>query len=203
MDLDALLPEYDVSDEVAVTVAASPQRTFTALMEVDLMGLGRTRPLIGVLGALRMLPDVLSHVLHGESVASPPERMRLLDTAGQPADEGGWSLLAEEPGHAVALGLVGKFWRPVIEYRDVPPADFTTFDEPGWAKTIYVLTVTALPGDRTLLRGIMRTATTDEHAHRWFRRYWTFGVGSGAHMLVEGVLEEARQQAERVGVAAS
>jgi len=29
-----------------------------------------------------------------------------------------------------------------------------------------------------------RTATTDEHARRWFRRYWTFGIGSGAHLLV-------------------
>lgn len=197
MDLDALLPEYDVSDEVAVTVAATPERTFTALMEVDLIELGRNRPLIGVLGALRMLPDLLSHILHGEAVASPPEHMRLLDTADQPATDGGWTLLDDEPGSAIALGLVGRFWRPVIEYRDIPAADFTAFDEPGWAKTIYALSVTPLPGDRALLRGIMRTATTDEHARRWFRRYWTFGVGPGAHMLVEGLLDEARQQAER------
>ncbi|MGK2937779.1 MAG: hypothetical protein ACSLFR_08250 [Solirubrobacteraceae bacterium] len=197
MDLDALLPEFDVSDEVAVTVAASPEKTFAALMEVDLIELGRNRPLIGVLGALRMLPDVLSHVLHGEAVDSPPEHMRLLDMAGQPSAEGGWTLLANEPGSGIALGLVGRFWRPVIEYRDVPAAEFTSFGEPGWAKTIYALSVTPLPGDRTLLRGVMRTATTDEHARRWFRRYWTFGVGPGAHMLVEGLLDDARQKAER------
>jgi hypothetical protein len=38
----------------------------------------------------------------------------------------------------------------------------------------------------------MRTATTDERARRWFRRYWTFGVGSGAHVLVNGVIELTR-----------
>jgi hypothetical protein len=38
--------------------------------------------------------------------------------------------------------------------------------------------VRAVHGGRTLLTGVMRTATTDEHARRRFRRYWTFGVGS-------------------------
>lgn len=47
-----------------------------------------------------------------------------------------------------------------------------------------------------MLRAEMRVATTDEHARRWFRRYWTFGVGSGAHVLITGVIEEARDQAE-------
>jgi hypothetical protein len=42
----------------------------------------------------------------------------------------------------------------------------------------------------------MRTATTDEQARRWFRRYRTLGVGSGAHVLVNGVLDVTRDMAE-------
>ena len=42
----------------------------------------------------------------------------------------------------------------------------------------------------------MRTATTDEHARRWFRRSWTFGVGPGAHILVHALLEMIRESAE-------
>jgi hypothetical protein len=34
------------------------------------------------------------------------------------------------------------------------------------------------------------------HARRWFRRYWTFGVGSGAHILVAALLDSARRAAE-------
>ncbi len=51
--------------------------------------------------------------------------------------------------------------------------------------------------NRTLLSGVMRTATTDEDARRWFRRYWTLGVGSGAHLLVNGVIDLTREIAER------
>ena len=51
----------------------------------------------------------------------------------------------------------------------------------------------ALAPRQTLLTGVMRTATTDEQARRWFRCYWTLGVGSGAHLLVNGVLDMARE----------
>ena len=43
----------------------------------------------------------------------------------------------------------------------------------------------------------MQTGTTDEAPRRWFRRYWTFGVGSGAHVLVAALLDwRASERAE-------
>ena len=45
--------------------------------------------------------------------------------------------------------------------------------------------------------GEMRTATNDEHARAWFRRYWTVGIGSGAHVLVNALLDVVREDAER------
>ena len=116
--------------------------------------------------------------------------------------EGGWIRLGERPGEEIALGLVGKFWRPVIDFAEVGPDEFKDFSQPGYAKTVYSLSVRALEPGRTLLSGVMRTATTDEHARRWFRRYWTFGVGSGAHVLVDGLLDLARERAEAAASAA-
>ena len=110
-------------------------------------------------------------------------------------------LLAERPGSELALGLVGKFWRPVIEYAEVAAEDFRDFDRPGWAKTVYDLRVTPIDARTTLLSGTMRTATTTVAARTWFRRYWTLGVGSGAHLLVNGLLETVREQAEASPVA--
>jgi hypothetical protein len=194
---DDFLPIYDVSDAVATLVEADKQVVWQALLDVDLLRVGRETPLVGMLGALRVLPEVVGQLLHGERPAKPPESMRLRDLPSIPMAEGGWILLGERSGEEIALGLVGKFWRPVIEWARIESADeFRAFDEPGFAKTVYDLSVRELQPNKTLLSGLMRTATTDEHARRWFRRYWTFGVGSGAHILVGALLDSARRVAE-------
>jgi len=104
--------------------------------------------------------------------------------------------MRSSPSAGRCVGARRKFWLSVIAYAKVSPASFDTFNEPGYAKTIYSLSVQPLGQRRTLLSGVMRTATTDEHARRWFRRYWTFGVGSGAHVLVNGLLDVTRELAE-------
>ena len=201
MLVDDFLGTYDVSDAVATVVHADVAITWDALMEVDLIEVGRQRPLVGVLGAIRVLPEIVSQILHGELPQRPPQHMRLIDTTTIASDEGGWVLLGERPRDEIALGLVGKFWKPVIEFASVTPEQFRDFAAPGYAKTIYALSVRPIDERRTLLSGVMRTATTDEHARRWFRRYWTFGVGSGAHILVNGVIDLTREMAEaRAGV---
>lgn len=195
---EQLLPSYDVSDGVAVVVDAAATRTWDALLEVDLIELGRRRPLIGMLGALRALPELVGQLLHGEPPSTAPEQITLRDMSALPREHGGWVLLSERSGEEIALGLVGKFWRPVIEYADVSAEDFAEFSEPGYAKTIYALSLKPLgDGAGTLLSAVMRTATTDERARRWFRRYWALGVGSGAHVLASGLIEAARERAER------
>lgn len=197
MLVDDFLPAYDVSDSVATMVDADLARTWDALMAIDLIEVGRRRPLVGMLGALRALPDIVAHLLHGEAPPTPPKPLRLRDTVDLPTEQGGWVLLGERPRDEIALGLVGKFWRPVITFASVTREGFRDFDTPGYAKTVYSLSVRPLDERRTLLSGVMRTATTDDQSRRWFRRYWTLGVGSGAHLLVHGLLEETRQMAER------
>ena len=196
MLLDDFLPVYDVSDSVAVVVHADVGATWRALMTVDLIEVGRRRPLVGVLGALRALPDIATHLLHGESPPAAPAHLRLRDLPELPASSGGWVLLGERFEQEIALGLVGKFWRPNIEYAEVPAADFRTFSTPGFARTIYALSVTRIDDAHTLLAGTMRTAATSDDARRWFRRYWTLGVGAGAHVLVQGLLDVTREMAE-------
>jgi hypothetical protein len=198
---DEFLPVFDVSDELATVVEADPETVWDALMNVDLLDVGRRAPLVGVLGALRILPELVSHLLHGERPPKAPESMRLREIAEMAPEQGGWVLLGERDGEEIALGLVGKFWRPIIEYAHVSADGFRDFDQPEYAKTVYELSVRPLPDGRSLLSGLMRTATTDAHARRWFRRYWTFGVGSGAHVLVHALLETVREQAERAHAA--
>jgi hypothetical protein len=193
---EALLPSYDVSDSVAIEVASDPDAAWRALLDIDLIELGSSHRMVGALGALRILPEVFGELAHGRRPKRPEGPLTLEDTAGIPAGEGGWVLL-RRGGRELSLGLVGRFWRPVIRYADVSPDGFASFAEPGWAKTVYELRAEPLAPERTLLSGTMRTATTDEWARIWFRRYWTLGVGGGAHVLVYALLEAAREQAEQ------
>lgn len=194
--LDEFMPIYDVSDAVACRVDADRAATWEALMRADLIEVGRKKPLIGALGAVRMLPEIVADLLHGELPVGTPEGMRLADLAELRAADGGWVALGERAEEEIALGLVGKFWRPVIEFAEVAAPEFRDFSEPGFAKTVYSLAVAPIDADTTLLSGTMRTVATDEDARRWFRRYWTFGVGSGAHVLVSGLLEVVGDDAE-------
>lgn len=79
MLVDELLPIFDISDELAVVVEATPERTWHALMNADLIDVARRRPLVGALGALRALPEIVAHVLHGES---PPSSAQAPDPPG-------------------------------------------------------------------------------------------------------------------------
>lgn len=195
--LDELMPIYDVSDAVAVVVEADASTTWAALLATDLIEVGKHRPMVGLLGGIRALPEIVSKVLRGEPLPKPPERLTLPDTTSLPMDGGGWVLLGERPTE-IALGLVGAFWRPVIRFADVADADaFRSFSKPGYAKTVYALSVDEIEPGRSLLTAVMRTVSTDGRARRWFWRYWTFGVGSGAHVLARGLIDEARATAER------
>jgi hypothetical protein len=123
--VDELLPVFDVSDELAVVVEAGTDRTWTGLTSADLIEVGRRRLLVATLGALRALPEIVAHLLHGESPPGAPARLTLRDTTELPADGDGWILFGERPGQELGLGLVGKFWRPVIQYADVDAGQFT------------------------------------------------------------------------------
>jgi hypothetical protein len=192
---EEFLPVYDVSDEVATVVAAEPHAAWEVLLDAEPIEVGKRTPLVGLLGALRVLPELVSHLLHGERPPHAPASQRLREITDLPPDQGDRVVLGERPGQELALGLVGKFWRPVIEYAHVSAGRFRDFDEPGYPTTVDALSVRPLADGRSLLSGLMRTATIGEHARRWFRRYWTFGVGSGAYILVQALLEMIRETA--------
>lgn len=204
MFLGEYLPVYDVSDSVATIVDADVETTWKALMKVDLMEVGRKRPIVGILGAIRGVPDLIVQLLRGKPLPHRPATLKFADLATLPSDQGGWVLLGMREPHEIAFGLIGKFWLPSIVFESVDsPSAFRDFAVPGFAKTIYSLSVQPIDKGRTMLSATMRTATTDEHARQWFRRYWTLGVGSGAHVLVHGLLDVTREMAEAKTTAAA
>jgi hypothetical protein len=169
MLLDEVMPEYDTVITVHRVVAAEPAVVLRAARALDLLSV-RT-PLLDVSMWLRGLPARLT----GRAVPVPP-RLVLAD-GGLP----GWSVLAES-GDEFVFGAVGRFWQPVIRWRDVDPVDFPAFAEPGWGKIAANFSVRTY-GRGTLLSYECRTRTTDTLSRKQFRRYWGLVRPFVAHIL--------------------
>ena len=124
MLIESAVPAFDAMIAEHVVVAADPAITFQAAKALDLLTV-RT-PLLTAAMWIRDLPARLL----GKSVPPPPRLVM-----GEKVDLPGWLPLGEQPNREIAFGAVGKFWRPVIEWRDVAPADFAGFAKRGWGRS--------------------------------------------------------------------
>ena len=84
----------------------------------------------------------------------------------------GWVSLGLVPRHEIALGAVGRFWTPSIEWHDVPAAAFPTFAEPGWGRIAVSFSLRDYGARRTLTTYECRTAVPDAESRKAFLRYW-------------------------------
>ena len=181
--LESAMPTYDVVIAEHLVVAADPPATFAAARELDLLTV-RT-PLLTVSMWLRGLPARWS----GKSAPSPPRLV--IGEMVLP----GWVLLGQQPNREIAFGAVGRFWQPVIEWRNVPPEDFSSFAESGWGKIAANLSVMPYGESASLLTYECRTVTTDPDSRRRFLRYWWMIRPFVAHIL-RATLRQIRANAE-------
>lgn len=123
MLIESAMPAFDAVIAEHIIVAADPSTTFEAARTLDLLTV--RSPLLAASIWIRALPARLV------GRAAPPLPQLVVATGGLP----GWLLLGERPGREIAFGAVGKFWRPIIEWRDVPQGEFSSFSQPGCGKT--------------------------------------------------------------------
>lgn len=172
MLIESAVPTFDAMITRHVVVAADPSTTFRAARTLDFLTV-RT-PLLVASMWIRGLPARLS----GRDAAPLPQLV-LTEKMGLP----GWLMLGQRPDREVAFGAVGRFWRPVIEWLDVPPADFRGFAAPGWGKIAANFSVVPYGDSRTLLSYECRTVTTDPGSRRGFLRYWWLIRPFVAHIM--------------------
>ena len=161
MIIDDVMPSPDVTISAHEIVAADLSATYAAARGLDFLAV-RT-PLLDAAMWLRGVPARV----RGTTAPVPP-RLVLGEEPGLP----GWVILGDRPDTELAFGAVGRFWQPNIEWRDVPPAEFAAFAEPGWGKIAANFSVRPYGPTHTLLSYECRTATTDEWSRQRFARYW-------------------------------
>ena len=151
--LERWLPEHDVAERHEVSVAAPPEAVDRAIREVSLDDVPLARALVRLRG-----------IRHDREDGSFVEQLRR---------RLGAVVVEDRPGHELALGLVGQFWR--LRGGDGPrprvPGDFAGFDRPDWGKALVTFEIEPDgPGSR--LATETRVRVPDPAARRRFRRYW-------------------------------
>jgi hypothetical protein len=133
MLIDRYLPRFDVTLIEHRVVDADVPTTWQALQELDLAQVHT--PLLDAAMFVRSVPaKVGARLGRTAPPAPPPPRMPLTgDGPGLP----GWLLLGATAEREIALGAVGRFWQPDIEWYLVSamtPDGFAAFEDPGWGR---------------------------------------------------------------------
>ena len=167
--MDQFLPRYDFAVVHADVVRAPPARCYGAAGELDLFQAPLVRALLGIRGLPQRVVGTLRERGKTTTLEASRRTFRFKDMVGL-----GWILLGETPGVEMVLGQVSRPWKAVAASADAPttPEQFTSFDEPGFAKIAASLRIDPYGNRSSILTMETRVAITDDESRRRFRRYW-------------------------------
>src|SRR6266702_4991657 len=179
--LESLIPVYDVVERLQVHVAAPAELTFSVACNLRLLRSG----------LIRAIFRTRRFVLGGTADENRQE-MGLADQARA----WGWSTLAEQPGREIVFGAVTQPWVANPVFRGLSPAEFCSFQEPGFVKIAWTLRADPIDPANSIASTETRVAATDAAARAKFRRYWAF-VSPGTILIRLLALRRVRTEAER------
>ena len=190
MLLSKFMPVYSLREIDHVAVTAPPDRAWPPARGFDAARI----PFVRGLFELRILPDRIAALARKKpqpSVASVGvgsiERSR----------EPGFQVLAEEPGREIAVGAVGRFWKPNIEWKAVTPDGFRELEEPGWGKVAWSIRVDPRASGGSFVLFDVRVGATDPLSFERFRPYWAL-IGRFSRAIRRMLL---RSVAKEIGIA--
>ncbi|HEX8970794.1 hypothetical protein [Oryzihumus sp.] len=193
MLIDNELGTWERRVALARVVEAPPLATFDAIRRVDFL----ESPVVAVPNRARMLFDRV--VRPGAADAAVPARFGFEQLV---SEEGGFQLLAEEPGEELVLGFVGRWWERGYGRIDWTPEEFRELHRPGCGVGAWGFSVMPYgPGGSVLVTDV-RVRCTDEEARRHFQRYWAL-VGPFVTAMGRPILRLVAREAERVDATAA
>jgi hypothetical protein len=169
--LDLVLPMPRLLEIDHVELAAPKERVWQLLRHENLA----KSPLIRALFELRGLPERL----RGKGV-HPVIRIDDLESS---EEHPGFQILAEDPGHEVVVGAIGRVWLPEIPFVHVRDAGaYAAFDEPGFVKVAWAVRVLPWGETGTRVEVEVRVDATDDASWPKFKRYFRL-IGPASHFI--------------------
>ena len=92
----------------------------------------------------------------------------------------GFMILDEVEGRGVVVGSVGQFWHLNIPFADIHPSAFKEFNEPGWGKLAWAISVEPYLNGSTISLELRTTATDNDSWTKLKNYYRIIGIGSKA-----------------------
>ena len=180
MQLDELMPEYDVAAAYSIRIAATRPRVWNELMNADFMSLPVARRLMALRTFGRRKP-----------ASKSPQTLATIGAAGA----GGFLEIARVPEEEIVLAIIGRFWRPDAPVlRDWKPEEFSTLSPPGMAKACWNFYLTEADGV-TVLSTETRVQCCGRAARIKFRLYWTL-IGFFSGWIRKEMLQMVKRNSE-------
>lgn len=186
------MPDFSLCEVDRVAVSASPEQAWAAVRAMDIYRV----PFIRWLFSLRVLPERILARLRGRPMPKVAHS-RIEDIV---APGTGFLLLGEKPGQELVVGSIGRFWQPRIEFAKVAPGDFAAFQEPGFGKLTWNLSVQPREGGGSWIGIELRVTAMDAASWTRFRRYWGL-IGRFSQAIRRGGLRLLRRELGRVPTA--
>lgn len=165
--IQSFLPNPHHTEIHRIFVKAKPDKAWDTARHFDAADI----PWVKILFDIRTLPEKLS----GKEPVPDSGGISVEDVVKTGT---GFMLLAETPGKEVVVGSVGQFWHLKIPFADVRPKAFRDFDEPGWGKLAWAISVEPYRDGSTVSIELRITAT-DEHSWNKLKQYYRIiGIGS-------------------------
>jgi len=159
--LKKMMPSPGHSETIRTFIKAKPEVAWKTVRHFDMAAV----PWVRLLFRLRTAAEALHS--HQHSV----KRHASIGIDEIARTNKGFKILSETPGKEVVVGAIGKFWQLDIPFVEIGPDSFPAYQEPGWAKVAWALTVDPyLDGSTVSLE--LRISATDKQSWKKLWRYY-------------------------------
>jgi hypothetical protein len=155
------LPQPMHSETLRIFVSANPAVAWEAARHHNMSSI----PWVNFLFKLRTIADIF----HREKPEFGDTKKGVIDEIAE--HNQGFIVLEENSGKDVVVGAIGKFWHLNIPFQQITPVGFQPFNEPGWAKVAWAISVEPYMNGSTVCFDL-RTAATDRASWVKLNRYY-------------------------------
>ncbi|HEY0610228.1 MAG TPA: SRPBCC family protein [Chitinophaga sp.] len=163
--LKIVMPSPRHIETIRIFVKAKPEVAWETVRHFDMA----TVLWVHLLFRLRTAAEALRSPEHG---SARHESIGIDEIA---RNNKGFKVLSETPGQEVVIGAIGKFWHLNIPFMEIEPEAFPAYQEPGWGKVAWALSVHPYSGGSTVSIELRISATDQKSWDRLWHYYRLIG----------------------------